>query len=235
MALHLLAIGNNYRGTLNELPDCELDAQNISELFAPYCESVTTLLSKGRESIVKATTKFLSKLGKNDLGILYYSGHGTQTAVNMKISEAIVCNDVRLIYDFELRSLLNERAKGSMLAMAADCCYSGGLSRGIQGAKRMIPASRCIKHRIERPARMPKGPEALYTAAGKEPSYSTGQGGAWTLEFMDAFADRKAKTTLPALHKQIIKHLPSDEWPQHPTFECANALAGRTLKSFVPK
>lgn len=236
--IHLLAFGNDYRGTINQLPDCETDAKNVTAMFKPYCASTQTILSATRDAMREATKEFLASLLPNDLGILYYSGHGTTDKVNGKLSEAIVCNDFGLIYDFELRADLNKRADGVMLAMAADSCYSGGLSKAVrrEGIPRVIPANYCVSHNARRPSRSPQRPNAIYEAcSNKETASSTGKGGAWTNVFRKAFDERKANTTLPGLHKRITQLLPSRDYPQHPQFEIDNVLKNRTLKSFIGK
>ncbi len=236
MSIRLLAFGNNYKGTVNELPDCEIDANNVTAMFKPFCASVQTILSADRDKMREATKEFLASLVPNDLGILYYSGHGTTDKVNGKNAEAIVCNDFGLIYDFELRADLNKRADDVMLAMAADSCYSGGLSRITkrEGIPRVIPANYCVSHNARRPSRSPTRPNAIYEAcSSKETASSTGKGGAWTLAFMKAFSQRQTNTTLTGLHKQIIRWLPSRDYPQHPAFEIDNVLKNRTLKSFI--
>ena len=238
MAIHLLAIGNNYRRTVNALPDCELDAKRVAKLFSPYCASTKTLLSKGRTPTIVATQIFLRKLKAGDLGLLYYSGHGTQTAVDQKVSEAIVCNDMRLIYDFEMRELLSQRAKGSLLASAADCCHSGGLTRNqIEPARsamrRAVVASRCIKHLATRPQQLADQPNAVFLAClPEESAYSTGDGGAWTNQFLVAMRG-DTRSTLVANHRKITRRLPSADYPQHPQFECDSRLRRRTVRSFV--
>jgi hypothetical protein len=234
--IHLLAFGNNYRDTINELPDCELDAENVHALFEPFCASVQIALSATRAQMRDATAKFLKSLKSGDLGILFYSGHGTTDRVGGKKAEAIVCNDFQLIYDFELRADLNKRAKGVMLAMAADSCYSGGLSKATKhhGKPRVVPANVCIRHAARLPAKTPAKPNAIYEAcSANETASSTGHGGAWTNAFIEALGKREEKTTLPALHSRIRKLLPSLDYPQHPQFVCDKSLTGRTLKSFL--
>jgi len=233
--IHLLAIASNNRGESCELPDCELDATNIAEAFEPFCASAKCLLAEKatRNSIFTAVRKFLATLGKGDLGLLYFSGHGTFDTIKGKRVEAIVCHGLELIYDFELRAELTKRAAGSMLASLADCCFSGGLPRG-HGKARTVAVKHCFKHTAELPTRGVKRPNATYAACrAGEVAFSTGMGGAMTLTFLEAFAERQTNTTLPALHKRIQKMLPNDRWNQHPCFYTDNAMKRRTLQSFA--
>lgn len=233
--IHLLAMGSNYTGESYALPDCELDCANVVKAFGPYCATATLRIGKQatRAGVRSAVAKFIKELEPTDMGILYWSGHGTTDRVGGKRVEAIVCDGAELIYDFEMRADLNKRAAGSMLVAAADSCYSGGLPRELKRKAKKLALEHCVRHTAKLPAKTPAKPNAIYTACGQEVSYSTGKGGAFTLAFLKAFSERKDKTTLPALYQRIRKLLPSREWPQTPTFTCDKSLEGRTLKSFV--
>lgn len=236
MSIRLLAIGTNYTGESYELPDCELDAENVRTAFAPFCETATTLLGKKatREGITKAVRKLIGSLQKGDLGILYFSGHGTYETIKGKRVEAIVCHGGSVIYDFEKRNEFNKRKAGSFIVAASDSCFSGGMMKQFGVKARSVSIKHLYPHRVEVPTRSPRRPNAEFSAsAAKEVSYSTGNGGAWTLAMLEEFADRHVNTTLPALHKRIRKHLPNDEYDQSPQFVCDDELKRRTLKSFT--
>lgn len=235
--IRLLAIASNYTGTINELPDCILDSENILKTFSPFCDSAESITGTDatRAGIKTAVAKFIGGLQPNDLGLLYFSGHGTTDKVQGKKVEAIVCDGFELIYDFEMRTDLNRRADGSMLVAVADSCYSGGLAKDFQhGKRRSMALSACVRHRVRFPVRTPKRPNAIFEGcAAKEVSYSTGEGGAMTNVLLKSFNERTITTTLPALYKRIRKELPSRQWPQTPQFVCDKSLEKRTLKSFV--
>jgi hypothetical protein len=237
MAIKLLAIASNYEGTINQLPDCILDSENIIKTFSPFCDTAESIVGKDatRDGIRSAVATFIGGLQSGDLGILYFSGHGTTDRVQGKKVEAIVCDDFELIYDFEMRVDLNKRADGSMLAAIADSCYSGGLSRGlVKGKPRTMPAALCVRHRVRFPVRTPKRPNSILEGCDvKEVSYSTGHGGAMTNVLIPAFNERKDNTTLPAIYKRIRKSLPSKQWPQTPQLVIDKVLEKRTLKSFT--
>ena len=240
MAIHLLAIASNYTGESYALPDCELDAAAILAAFQPYCETAKGLIGPRatREGITKAVRTLIGSLNSGDLGILYFSGHGTYETVKGKRVEAIVCHGGSLIYDFEKRQEFNKRRAGSLIAAASDSCFSGGMLRAkwLPGKKRAVDISKLYPHKIDLPTKSPTKPNAEFSASDvKEVSYSTGHGGAWTLAFLKSLAASKFNTTLPALHKRIRKLLPSDEWPQSPQLSIDASLAKRTLKSFAGK
>ncbi len=238
MSIHLIAIGNNYEGTDYSLPDCVLDTENAERA----CESFATVLrlngrNATRERVRADLVNFLGKLKRDDLALVYNSGHGTFDTIKGKRYEAVVLDGGELYYEFEMRADLLMRPKGTLLAAASDSCYSGGLPRAIGNPHRFaraIPISMCKRHTVRVPERSVRLPNAGYTAcSAKEVSYSTGQGGAWSNEMWKAMAARTSRTTLPSLHKRIRKELPSNEWPQTPQFFCDPVLAKRTLKSFM--
>lgn len=236
--IHLLAIGTNYTGESYELPDCEYDAMQITKTLKPFCTTAKELLGARatRPGILRAVKALLAHLTRGSLGLLYFSGHGTQTTVQGRRQEAIVAHGGTLVYEREIRALLSDRAAGSMLCSMADCCHSAGLAKGrLRGFKRSIPDSFCFLPDIARLPRVSKNlPDSRWLACkADELAYSTGNGGAYTLAFLEAFADRGEKTTLPALHKAIRRQLPSDRWPQTPQLRCDAELRTRTIKSFV--
>lgn len=236
--IHLLAIGTNYTGESYELPDCEYDAMQMTETLEPYCTTAKELLGARatRPGILRAVKALLAHLTRGSLGLIYFSGHGTQAAVQGRTQEAIVSHGGVLIYEREIRALLADREKGSLLCSMADCCHSAGLAKGkLRGFKRSIPESFCFLPDIDRVPRVVKDlPDSRWTACrANELAYSTGRGGAYTLAFLESFAERGVTTTLPELHKAIRKRLPTDQWPQTPQLQCDAELRRRTIKTFV--
>jgi hypothetical protein len=109
-----------------------------------------------------------------------------------------------------------------------------GLAQLNHGKPKTIHVSSAIRPKVALPTRAPDLPDAKFTACeASEVAFSTGHGGAMTLAFLEAFAEREADTTLPALHKAIRQRLPSIDWAQTPQFSCDSALRKRTLRSFM--
>jgi len=240
MSIHALFVATNFEGTQNALPDCILDARNWRKLLEPYCASSTLLLGKkaSRNGIVKAGRKWLDRLEPGDLGILLFSQHGAREKINGVWHEAIVCDDLELLYDFESNDLLRRRAPKTHVVALLDTCHSGGMPRGNPRIARTIPLSRCTRHKATPPAKM----RALRNGiiyAGCEPqqySYSTGKGGAMSLAMQKAIGEKGADCTFGWLHRRVAgKHglLPTDEFPQTPTVTASVANLRRTLRSFV--
>lgn len=233
--IHLLAIGTNYTGESYELPDCELDVVRIVVEFEDYCSSVTTLTGKQatRAGITKAFRAFAAKLNKGDLGLVYFSGHGTYEMIKGKRVEGIVCQGGSVIYDFEKRTEFNKRKPGSFIVAASDSCYSGGMFKGMAQA-RSVSIDKLYRHAVDMPTRSPAKPNAeLSASAAKEVSFSTGNGGAFTNVLVDTLSDSGFNTTLPALYKRIRKALPNAEYDQTPQLQIDDVLKRRTLKSFL--
>jgi hypothetical protein len=238
--LRLLAIGCNYPGEAYSLPDCEMDANSLAKTFAPYVGSARTLLSRQatHAGMLRAVRAFLDSLRAGDLGLLSFSGHGTNEKISGKYVQAIVANDGKVFYEHELRQILNDRPEGTILGMLSDSCHSGGLPRGHIGNSRKprtVPVRLVTPHDTKVPAKAPPRPNFEYLASkAEEYAYSTGEGGAMTRAFCECFAKRGGRTTLRSLHQGIRTLLPNKEWPQTPQFVCRDAaLAKRTIRSFV--
>ncbi len=234
MSIHLLAVGSNYEGESCELPDCILDVLNVATAFEPFVASAKCLIGNKstRRGTLSAVRKFLDGLRKGDLGLLYFSGHGTTDKVQGKEIQATVCHDLNLIYETEWRAELMRREQGSMLAMLVDCCYSGGLPRGKRG--RTVSIRNVFRHDVEWPTREQKRPNSVYTACrAGEVAYSTGNGGAMTNAFLEEFETRHTNTTLQSLFNRVKKHLPNADYPQHPTAYLDSTMKRRTLKRFA--
>lgn len=87
----------------------------------------------------------LGKAGKDDVVLLYYSGHGTQEKAAPEfdwidptgVQEALVCYDSGLsgkycLADKEIRILLQQvQQQGAHLLTIFDCCHSGGSTKAI--------------------------------------------------------------------------------------------------------
>lgn len=87
----------------------------------------------------------LAKAGKDDVVLVYYSGHGTQEKAAPEfefldptgLQESMVCYDSGLpgkycLSDKELRILLsNIQQQGAHLSVIFDCCHSGTITRGL--------------------------------------------------------------------------------------------------------
>lgn len=241
MTLHLLSVGANYAGESCELPDCALDAENLTLELEPFIKTGKLLTNRkaSRKAMIRGVQAGLAKLSRGDGLLCSWSGHGTVDTVGGKTAQAIVSNDMELIYDFELRKLFADRPPGTFVVLLADCCHSGGLTRAFhRGPVRSVESSVCFKRRgVVVPRKLPPPPTAVYLACrATEFAYSTGRGGAMTNAFIESFRERGDRTTLRSLHAAIKRRLPTEDWPQNPKFECKDTkLAQREIRSFASK
>lgn len=240
MAIKALYVATNFTDTINELPDCELDARNWKKLLSPWCASSTLVLGKKatRKGILDAGKKWLASLEPGDLGILLFSQHGTREMIDGQWHEAIVCDDMQLIYDFESAGLLAHRKRGTFVVVLSDTCHSGGMPRGNPRIARTIPLSRCKRHKATPPERMRALPDVIYYGGcdDEEYSYSTGTGGAMSLAMQGVIFEKGRETSFGWLYKRVAGPkglLPTDEYPQTPQVTASARNLRRTFKEFI--
>ena len=124
-----LLFGLNYRGTKNQLNGCIQDVQNVQRYLQTMqfqCNTFTddTSLRPTYSNILSEIQKFLQTLSPGDIGILWYSGHGS--FANGK--NAIVPLDFStrgFIYEDQLRSFMQRCPSGVSIFCGIDACYSG--------------------------------------------------------------------------------------------------------------
>ena len=191
-----IIIGLNYTGEAYALPDCERDA----DMMAAMLESrgVETFVQKGECSAnwlpqhllhVEATRQTIA-----DTLYLYFSGHGTQfpdpTEPN-GIGEALCLykNEILiLLKDNDLIAAL-DRVPGTKIVFF-DSCFSGGMNRetvepqeGMQKKHLAFdPETMVMFESIAKRDVLRYTPQYfLFACAEEQVSYSTGNGGAFTL------------------------------------------------------
>jgi hypothetical protein len=226
MAVHGLFIGNNYAGTPDERPDCELDAKRMHRALGPLCKTKTLLTGADatRNGVLFAGGEIKKHLGPGDLWIVYDSGHGTFERKAGRRVEAIVLHDFELVYDFEMDALIDEgRPASSRVFAFSDTCFSGGLERGkFRRPVRSINLRKCKSHPANPPRRDRPLPGVAFVSAclSSETSFSTGHGGAATLAFLAALNKLGAGASFQKLFDLVGGPggaLPSEDYPQHPT------------------
>jgi Caspase domain/Lecithin:cholesterol acyltransferase len=152
--LYGLLVGiNDYPSPVPKLRGCVNDIEAFAEYLQARADEETfgkpdLLILKDsdatREAVIKGFQKHLSKAGKDDVALFYYSGHGAQakTAKEFlhlepdKLDETLVCYDSREsgnydLADKELAHLIAEVAKKDPhITVILDCCHSGSGTRG---------------------------------------------------------------------------------------------------------
>lgn len=233
--IYFLGIGNQYQGEAYQLPDCELDVENMAAALEPFLAWGKCLLGgKGTE---RNTRKALAEIGRrkkaSDVVVVDFSGHGTSEVVNGKQVQGIVWADGTVGYEATVRQML---AGLSPLILFSDSCCSGGLAKHARHRAKYVPHN-WLYHQpaAEIPTRVPKR-TYQYMAACKagETAASTGSGGAFHLALAEVFAEHPERLTFKSLYKGVRKLLPNANYQQTPqlTYSDAN-FVNRTLKSFT--
>ncbi len=125
---------DHYGNDLIQLPCCINDAESMHKLghFLNYKESTLLLNENATVSNVEKEIIRYSKIAKkDDLVIVYYSGHGSNAA-DLNFDESIeigldqtLCLYDRQFIDDEFRYLWKEFEEGVNVLLIADSCYSG--------------------------------------------------------------------------------------------------------------
>lgn len=193
-----IVIGINYTGEPYALPDCEQDADTMAAMLEK--QGVETFVQKGECSpswlLSHLTVTAAARQTTKDTLYIYFSGHGTQfpdpTEEN-GIGEALCFYDKRhgqiiLLKDDDLVAAL-DRIPGTKIVIL-DSCFSGGMNRETvepkEGMQRKSlefdPETMVIYESIAKRDVFRFAPQYYLFACGEEQvSYSTGNGGAFTL------------------------------------------------------
>ncbi len=137
MNIKVLCVGINHYLGISKLTSCINDAKDWQQLFHKDLQvpkNNITRLSFGPKTnastIKKELRKLVKSLGKGDLGVFIFSGHGNQkfTTTNglPTIKEGIRARD-KSIYENELRTITNKINPEACFVSIVDACYSGGV------------------------------------------------------------------------------------------------------------
>jgi len=132
-----LSIGVNkldpahYSGWAGTLEACEQDAKDMAALITKAGYSTKLLLNDGakRDPVVAIIRKAANELVAGDMFVLYFSGHGSQTAdgngdEDDRLDETWCLHDGQLVDD-ELYHLWRAFKKGVRILVFSDSCHSG--------------------------------------------------------------------------------------------------------------
>lgn len=198
-----IVIGINYTGEPYALPDCEQDAEMVAAMLES--RDVEVHLQKGECSaswlLSHLTHVEATRQRPEDTLYIYFSGHGTQYPDKTEpkgIGEAICLYNrkggIVLLKDDDLVAAL-DRIPGTKIVIL-DSCFSGGMNRETvepqPGMKKKYlnfdPHTMPLFESIATRDVFRMGPQYFLFACGEDQvSYSTGNGGAFTLA-LDACA-----------------------------------------------
>jgi hypothetical protein len=137
-----LIITTNYTGIPGAtLAGCDNDGTHM----AAYLESlgfddVARLREQvaTRRAIESGLEEFIGALGGDDLGVVHYSGHGTEGVVSLAPGapavkhEGLVPYDFRqagILWDSRVREILSRAHRHARVVVILDSCFSGGMYR----------------------------------------------------------------------------------------------------------
>lgn len=251
-----LCVGiDDYPGTANDLQKCVQDAVNWGNLLKNKFKftSVQTLINNEatRANIRRMLSTLVEVSKPGDVLVFTFSGHGTSVPDAGKDEpdykdEALVVygqGSYDLLLDDELRLLLGKLRRGVRLAVVADCCHSGTITRAINTAGAMIPSvAICGDGQSRRIRYLPvsnisedvlkevatrqkllfseKGMNHVLLAGCKssEYSYEIAQGGALT-HYATTLLRQNQRMTWLNFYNLLRKHLPAAIAPQTPQLE----------------
>jgi len=134
-----LLIGINYTGTSNRLHGCINDSQNMKTLLENWGFTTTIMndtssggLYPTKTNILTQMQNLITSLSSNDIGVIYYSGHGTRVMDTngdeiSNLDSVIVPINLNFIIDDEIRNILTQAVSNSKVFCVFDSCNSGSV------------------------------------------------------------------------------------------------------------
>ena len=117
--VYLVSVGiSDYPGVQNDLKLPAKDAADIAALYRTNTKSHVILIKNSdatKDNIVRQMNQLFSKAGKDDIIVMFYSGHGTPGA--------FCAYDDNLPYDDVRKAMAKSKSRNKMIF--ADACFSG--------------------------------------------------------------------------------------------------------------
>lgn len=174
---HALVIGNNRYSEFNKLQTAVKDAKAVSRILQnEYGFNVTRLTNATRYQIFDAISKLRNRLTAEDNLLIYYAGHGyldeqTERGYWLPV-DAEQDNYANWLSTSDITDMLNGMA-ATRVMVVADSCYSGTLSRSVNGKRLLIDREQALI--IKRLAG--KRSRTALTSGGLEPVLDSGSHG----------------------------------------------------------
>jgi uncharacterized protein len=144
-----LVIGNGNYSSLSKLPNAINDARTITKSLRASDFQVSTYENLDLAGMQNAVRSFGEKLGKNDVGLVYYAGHGVQVKgknylipVSENIKKSFEVPSSAVDVDLVLATL--EHIKNDLNIVVLDACRSSfpGEARGTNRGLATIEAAK---------------------------------------------------------------------------------------------
>lgn len=138
-----LIIGNTRYSDKHFLPltTPAQDARDLAELLRDPgiggFDEVTTLLDESNETVRRAIARFFSSRDREDLLLLYFSGHGVRSAqgelyLAQRDTEIDLLSATGVPANYITKSMDESRSRSQILIL--DCCFSGAFARNAKSA-----------------------------------------------------------------------------------------------------
>ena len=132
----LVSVGiTDYPGTQNDLNLPAKDAATIASLYTKNTNVEYCLLQNGKatiKNITAAMRKVYKNAGKNDIVVLFYSGHGYQGG--------FCAYDGSLTYGQVRKGMAISKCQNKMIF--ADACFAGGMQTGGRSSQSAVTAAK---------------------------------------------------------------------------------------------
>jgi metacaspase-1 len=257
---------NNYPNPENHLSGCLDDVQDWSDILKnTFGFSTQCLLTDGNctpANVKAALSQMISQSKPGDVLVWTYSGHGTQVP-DYNGDELDGYDEAMYLYgtggfssctllDDDIRAITAKLPQGVQLAVVADCCHSGSITRlileggEIQDRKprfvpyhddavslkmQDVPLKRSI---VAKPTEEDMGEVLLSACKDQEVSYDTSFDGRASGAFT-YFAIQTIKSNPGATYAEfetsLGKYLPSQDYPMSPQLEGKAVNKARRLFS----
>jgi hypothetical protein len=147
---------NDYPGTGNDLSGCVNDANDWEAALAARDFQTNTLLDAQatKSQMIEAITGLVDSTGRDDIGVITYSGHGTWVPDEDDDEadgrdEALCPHDIDqglILTDDELYDIFSQRKRGARIIFISDSCHSGTVSKAstfnFEGRERSVQVPR---------------------------------------------------------------------------------------------
>lgn len=235
---HIFCIGLNYRGSKFELPDCELDAENLHTVITPKKGVLSKIYKSASPSDIDQILERCESFPKSDTIVFTFSGHGTTLPDS---SGAIVLNNPKIangIIAYRTSDIINRFAKmkASSILVLDNCYSASGSPDKHKSAKSASFICRSIIYSEinmlhqsnnsilpKRGASVPRT-LALFASGESEPAYSTGYGGAFTNALIGARRKKMIGEKVVSIDQTVTKEV----------FQCFN-IAKKTIQDQTPE
>lgn len=207
----------NYRNTVNELPDCELDGERLITKLSNY---ETTSYKLGSPDVLVDYINNINKVVKStDTVLIQFSGHGTQIKSSLEndgFIEALVFWDGKNYYLLKDKDFikLTDSIKCKTVVIF-DSCFSGGFNALLPTLSIIrsadFPNSKLFNLELNYGKSMTKKCY-LMSSSETETSESSGNGGLFTNAILES--TKTHNKTINQIYKDTVNYCKGHQIPK---------------------